>query len=349
MASPGPDTASRRHRSVTRSRPTAGSAGSSCSTSPRPARAWRSSWSCSPSCERPSCGRCSVATVLCVGLLAWSLRLYRVGTRRRRRAGGLRDVLAAAGRRPAARPVAVRRVRRPDRLPGALRDPLRAAPHPARHLRGTAVAAVVAVLLAVRAIVPVVSGLPTGLIQVVFVFVSVAFLGLGLTVLYAYSGRLSEVVDGLRHANAELHRSELSLEHKVVDRTAELEGSRAETARARDEAVGLSHELAAVLDNLARGAAGQSTRQGRVLNASTGGSRRCWPGRRAACCTSRRPRSSPSWTASGPPARDPRDPAGRRPARPSRGQRHRRPGRGRRPGARSSSCATSPSSGRSTG
>ena len=44
-------------------------------------------------------------------------------------------------------------------------------------------------LLAVRAIVPVVSGLPTELIQVVFVFVSVAFLGLGLTVLYAYSGR----------------------------------------------------------------------------------------------------------------------------------------------------------------
>ena len=82
---------------------------------------------------------------------------------------------------------------------------------------------------------------------------SVAFLGLGLTVLYAYSVRLSEVVDGLRHANAELHRSELSLEHKVVERTAELERSREETARARDEAVGLSHELAAVLENLAEG------------------------------------------------------------------------------------------------
>ena len=59
----------------------------------------------------------------------------------------------------------------------------------------TAVAAVVAVLFAVRAVVPVVSGLPTPLIQSVFVFVAVAFLGLGLTVLYAYSGRLSEVVE----------------------------------------------------------------------------------------------------------------------------------------------------------
>ncbi len=117
----------------------------------------------------------------------------------------------------------------------------------------TAVVTVVAVLLAVRAIVPVVSGLPTVLIQVAFVVVAVAFLGLGLTVLYAYSGRLAEVVDGLRHANAELHRSEQSLEHKVVERTAELERSRAETARARDEAVGLSHELATVLDNLGEG------------------------------------------------------------------------------------------------
>ena len=86
----------------------------------------------------------------------------------------------------------------------------------------TAIAAVVAVLLAMRAIVPVVSGLPTLLVQVVFVFVAIAFLGLGLTVLYAYSGRLAEVVDGLRHANEALHRSERSLEQKVADRTAEL-------------------------------------------------------------------------------------------------------------------------------
>jgi len=194
-----------------------------------------------------------VATGLCVGLLAWSLRLYRAG----RVDAAVLAVCATFWLQLVVAPLLV-----PSLFGGfavlTVFPVLFAIPYVQRRTLlvisvATAVAAVVAVLLAVRAIVPVVSGLPTELIQVVFVFVSVAFLGLGLTVLYAYSGRLSEVVDGLRHANAELHRSELSLEHKVVERTAELERSREETARARDEAVGLSHELAAVLENLAEG------------------------------------------------------------------------------------------------
>ena len=194
-----------------------------------------------------------VATVLCVGLLAWSLRLYRAG----RVDAAVLAVCTTFWLQLVVAPLLV-----PSLFGGfavlTVFPVLFAIPYVQRRTLlvisvATAVAAVVAVLLAVRAIVPVVSGLPTELIQVVFVFVSVAFLGLGLTVLYAYSGRLSEVVDGLRHANAELHRSELSLEHKVVERTAELERSREETARARDEAVGLSHELAAVLENLAEG------------------------------------------------------------------------------------------------
>jgi signal transduction histidine kinase len=193
------------------------------------------------------------ATVVCVGLLAWSLRLYRSG----RVDTAVLAVCSTFWLQLVVAPLLV-----PSLFGGfavlTVFPVLFAIPYVRRRTLlvisvATAVAAVVAVLLAVRAIVPVVSGLPTGLIQVVFVFVSVAFLGLGLTVLYAYSGRLSEVVDGLRHANAELHRSELSLEHKVDERTAQLERSRAETARARDEAVGLSHELAAVLDNLGEG------------------------------------------------------------------------------------------------
>ncbi|MEP6650482.1 MAG: hypothetical protein ABJA74_11315, partial [Lapillicoccus sp.] len=193
-----------------------------------------------------------VATVLCVGLLAWSLRLYRSG----RVDAAVLAVCATFWLQLVVAPLVV-----PSLFGGfavlTVFPVLFAIPYVQRRTLlvisvATAVAAVVAVLLAMRAIVPVVSGLPTLLIQVVFVFVfvSVAFLGLGLTVLHAYSGRLSEVVDGLRHANAELHRSELSLEQKVVERTAQLEQSREETALARYEAVGLSQELAAVLDNL---------------------------------------------------------------------------------------------------
>jgi signal transduction histidine kinase/CheY-like chemotaxis protein len=194
-----------------------------------------------------------VATVLCVGLLLWALRLYRSA----RVDAAVIAVCTTFWIQLVVAPLVV-----PSLFGGiavlTVFPVLFAIPYVQRRTLWlisvvTAVAAVVAIVLAMRAVVPVVSGLPTDLIRGVFFGVSVAFLGLGLAVLYAYSGRLSEVVDGLRHANAELHRSEQSLEQKVVDRTAELERSRAETARARDEAVGLSHELAAVLDNLGEG------------------------------------------------------------------------------------------------
>jgi signal transduction histidine kinase/DNA-binding response OmpR family regulator len=216
-----------------------------------------------------------VATVLCVGLLAWSLPLYRAG----RVDAAVLAVCATFWLQLVVAPLVV-----PSLFGGfavlTVFPVLFAIPYVQRRTLlvisvATAIAAVVAVLLAMRAIVPVVSGLPTLLIQVLFVCVSIAFLGLGLTVLYAYSGRLAEVVDGLRHANEALHRSERSLEQKVVDRTAELEHSREETARARDEAVGLSHELAAVLDNLGEGllvidAAGRVERVNRRLEEMLG-------------------------------------------------------------------------------
>ena len=194
-----------------------------------------------------------VATVLCVGLLLWALPLYRSG----RVDAAVLVVCTTFWIQLVVAPLIV-----PSLFGGiavlTVFPVLFAIPYVRRRTLwlisvATAVAAVVAIVLAMRAVVPVVSGLPTDLIRAVFFGVSVAFLGLGLTVLYAYSGRLSEVVEGLRKANAELHQSEQSLEQKVADRTAELERSRAETARARDEAVGLSHELAAVLDNLGEG------------------------------------------------------------------------------------------------
>jgi signal transduction histidine kinase len=194
-----------------------------------------------------------VATVVCVGLLAWSLRLFRSG----RVDPAVLAVCATFWLELVIAPLVV-----PALFGGiavlTVFPVLFAVPYVQRRTLlvitvATAVASVVAVLLAARAVVPVVSGLPTLLVQVLVVVLSVTFLGLGLTILYAYSGRLSEVVDGLRHANAELQRSEHSLEQKVVERTAEVERAREETARARDEAVGLSHELAAVLDNLGEG------------------------------------------------------------------------------------------------
>jgi signal transduction histidine kinase/CheY-like chemotaxis protein len=194
-----------------------------------------------------------VATVVCVGLLVWALRLYRSA----RVDAAVLAVCTTFWIQLVVAPLVV-----PSLFGGmavlTVFPVLFAIPYVRRRTLwlisvATALAAIVGIVLAMRAVVPVVSGLPTPLIQALFFFVSVAFLGLGLAVLYAYSGRLSEVVEGLRHANAELHRSEQSLEQKVVDRTAELERSRAETARARDEAVGLSHELAAVLDNLGEG------------------------------------------------------------------------------------------------
>jgi signal transduction histidine kinase/DNA-binding response OmpR family regulator len=194
-----------------------------------------------------------VAAVVCAALLPWSLRLYRSG----RVDAAVLAVCATFWLQLVVAPLLV------PSLFGAFAvltifPVLFAIPYAQRRTLFlvsvvTAAAALAGVLLAMRAIVPVVSGLPTVLVQIVFFSVSVVFLALGLTVLYAHAGRLTEVVQGLRRANAELHESELSLERKVVERTAELEHARQETAVARDEAVGLSHQLAAILDNLGEG------------------------------------------------------------------------------------------------
>ena len=124
----------------------------------------------------------------------------------------------------------------------------------------TGVAGMAGLLLATRPNPPEVAQIPTLLLNIVFVLIGLTFVGLSLVTLYGYSGRLGEVVDGLHTANEALLASERSLEAKVAERTAELEranadllSSREETARARDEAVGLSRELEAVLDNLAEG------------------------------------------------------------------------------------------------
>ena len=329
MGSPVPhaERPARRDRSVTRSRRTAGSAGSSCSTSRPPAPGSSSSSSCSPSSARPSSGRC------------WWRRSSASGFSRGRCASTAPDASTppcwrcarrsgcSSSWRPcwcprcSAGSPCSRSSRCSSRSPTCSAAPCSSSRWPppsppswpccwrfGRSSRWS-------------------PGCPTLLIQVVFVFVAVAFLGLGLTVLYAYSGRLSEVVDGLRHANAELHRSELSLEQKVVERTAELERSREETARARDEAVGLSHELAAVLENLGRGAPGHRPRGTRpARQPAARGDAGAAVGEPAAPVGGRGPPGAGRDRVHA--GRDPRDPARRRPSRPRRGQRHRRPGRG---------------------
>ena len=301
----GPASTSRTCRSTTPPRRHDGSAGSCCWTS------------------RPrASGVVVIAVVLLVvrtaaglaaarrdGALRRAARLVAAplprGPGRRRRARRLRDVLAAAGRRPARGPVAVRRLRGAHGLPGPLRDPLRPAPHPARHLGGDRRSPPSSRCCSRCAPS---SPWSPGCRRCSSRSSSSSWRsrssGLGLTVLYAYSGRLAEVVDGLRHANEALHRSERSLEQKVVERTAELEHSREETARARDEAVGLSHELAAVLDNLGEGllvidAAGRVERVNRRLEEMLGR-----PVRQPAATSPPR-RSCPSWTASAPPSPPP--------------------------------------------
>lgn len=194
-----------------------------------------------------------VAAVLCAVLLPWSLRLYPTG----RVDAAVVAVCATFWLQLVVAPLVV------PSLFGAFAvltvfPVLFAIPYarPRTLLLvsvATAIAAVAGVLLATRAIVPVVSGLPTVVVQLVFLGVSVAFLALGLTMLYAHAGRLRDVVEGLRAANSELHESEQSLERKVVERTAQVEQAQQETAVARDRAVQLSHELAAILDNLGEG------------------------------------------------------------------------------------------------
>ena len=97
----------------------------------------------------------------------------------------------------------------------------------------TAIAAVIALLLATRPNPPEVAQIPGVFLTVCFVLVGLTFVGLSLVTLYGYSGRLGEVVDRLRRANEALQASERSLEAKVAERTAELEGLYTTTSRQR--------------------------------------------------------------------------------------------------------------------
>ena len=193
------------------------------------------------------------ATLVSVALLAWSLRLYRAGRI---------DVAVIAVCVTFWLQLVVAPLVFPSLFGGfavlMVWPVLFAIPYVTRRTLlfvsvATAVCAVIAIALAVRAVVPVVSRVPLALAQIVFLCAAVLFLALSLTVVYAYSGRLGEVVEGLRRANDALHESERSLEATVARRTAQVRHSQQETAAARDEAIGLSHELAAVLDNLGEG------------------------------------------------------------------------------------------------
>jgi PAS domain S-box-containing protein len=97
----------------------------------------------------------------------------------------------------------------------------------------TAIAAVIALLLATRPNPPEVAQIPDVFLTVCFVLVGLTFVGLSLVTLYGYSGRLGEVVDHLRRANEALQASERSLEAKVAERTAELERLYTTTSRQR--------------------------------------------------------------------------------------------------------------------
>jgi PAS domain S-box-containing protein len=97
----------------------------------------------------------------------------------------------------------------------------------------TAAAGVVALLLATRPNPPEAAQIPDVFLNVCFVLVGLTFVGLSLVTLYGYSGRLGEVVDGLRRANEALQASERSLEAKVAERTAELQRLYTSTSRQR--------------------------------------------------------------------------------------------------------------------
>jgi PAS domain S-box-containing protein len=97
----------------------------------------------------------------------------------------------------------------------------------------TAIAAVIALLLATRPNPPEVAQIPDVFLNVCFVLVGLTFVGLSLVTLYGYSGRLGEVVDRLRRVNEALQASERSLEAKVAERTAELQRLYTTTSRQR--------------------------------------------------------------------------------------------------------------------
>jgi PAS domain S-box-containing protein len=200
------------------------------------------------------------ATLVSVGLLAAALRLY---------AGRRVDMAVLAVCTTFWLMLVVAPLTVPSLFPGfavlMVWPVLFALPHVSRPIVlrivvVTGVCAVIALLLATRPASAEVRALPDVLLDVMLVAIGITFVTLSLTALYGYSGRLSEIVEGLRRANEALQASERDLEAKVFERTAalahanaDLLSSREETARARDEAVGLSRELVAVLNHLADG------------------------------------------------------------------------------------------------
>jgi PAS domain S-box-containing protein len=175
----------------------------------------------------------AAATATSAGLLAWSLRLYRKGAVD----SAVLAVCATFWLMLVVAPLVI-----PSLFPGfallTLWPVLFALPHVRRStiLRITIVtgaASVVALLLAARPNPPQVAEIPDVVLDVSFILVGLTFIGLSLVTLYGYSGRLGEVVDGLRRANEALQESERSLEAKVAERTTELERLVSTTSRQR--------------------------------------------------------------------------------------------------------------------
>ena len=173
------------------------------------------------------------ATATSAGLLVWSLRLYRRGAVDR-------AVLIVCATFWLMLVVATLVI--PSMFPGFALLMVWPVLFALQHVRRstvlritivTAGAAVIALLLATRPNPPEVAQIPDVFLKVCFVLVGLTFVGLSLVTLYGYSGRLGEVVDGLRRANEALQASERSLEAKVAERTAELERLYTSTSRQR--------------------------------------------------------------------------------------------------------------------
>jgi PAS domain S-box-containing protein len=175
----------------------------------------------------------AAATATSAGLLVWSLRLYRRGAVDR-------AVLAVCATFWLMLVVATLVI--PSLFPGFALLMVWPVLFALQHVRRstvlritivTAIAAVIALLLATRPNPPEVAQIPDVFLTVCFVLVGLTFVGLSLVTLYGYSGRLGEVVDRLRRANEALQASERSLEAKVAERTAELERLYTTTSRQR--------------------------------------------------------------------------------------------------------------------
>jgi PAS domain S-box-containing protein len=175
----------------------------------------------------------AAATAASAGLLAWSLRLYRRGAVDR-------AVLVVCATFWLMLVVATLVI--PSLFPGFALLMVWPVLFALQHVRRstvlritivTAGAAVIALLLATRPNPREVAQIPGVFLTVCFVLVGLTFVGLSLVTLYGYSGRLGEVVDGLRRANEALQASERSLEAKVAERTAELERLYTATSRQR--------------------------------------------------------------------------------------------------------------------